>query len=84
MNGYRFQLTIYIKSIVELVLLFCYKVKYGLTTCLIERIKLGPGSIISLEIISVHEVKHIVIFEPLLRFEKSSLFENSKKANRNV
>ena len=53
----------------------------GLTS-LIERI-IVPGSIPS-KTVSAHAVKHIVIFEPILRFSKSSLFETSKEANRDV
>ena len=41
-----------------------------------------PGSIISLKIVSAHAVKHIVIFEPILRFSRSSLFETSKETKR--
>ena len=40
--------------------------------------------IISLKIVSAHAVKHIVIFELILRFSRSSLFETSEEANRDV
>ena len=43
-----------------------------------------PGSIISLKIVSAHAVKHIVIFEPILRFSRSSLFETSKETKREL